>query len=154
MADFQNEEIYIKIVRGPGMGLGISIAGGVGSTPYKGNDESIFISRVGEDGPAGKAGLKVGDKLLSVNQNNLTNGDHMKAVNVLREAGNVVTMVVSREILVPSSQVLIQTTFIVFLLAFLERKLKKNIIFRLQKRKLRMRTLIQPVIRKWRSNLR
>ncbi|CAD5114287.1 DgyrCDS3429 [Dimorphilus gyrociliatus] len=102
--EIQNDELLIKIVRGPGMGLGISIAGGVGSTPYKGNDESIFISRVGEDGPAGKAGLKVGDKLLSVNQHSLTNGDHMKAVNVLREAGNIVTMVVSRECLVPSCQ--------------------------------------------------
>ena len=50
------------------MGLGISIAGGKGSTPYKDQDDGIFISRVTEDGPAGKAGLRVGDKVLSVSR--------------------------------------------------------------------------------------
>ena len=33
-------------------GLGLSIAGGLGSTPYKNNDEGIFISRVTPNGPA------------------------------------------------------------------------------------------------------
>lgn len=40
-------------------GLGLSIAGGVGSTPFKGDDEGIFISRVTEGGPADLAGLRV-----------------------------------------------------------------------------------------------
>ena len=60
------EEVTIQIVRGPGMGLGISIAGGKGSTPYKGEDEGIFISRVTPDGPSGKAGLQMGDKVIAV----------------------------------------------------------------------------------------
>lgn len=42
-----------------GSGLGLSIAGGVGSTPFKGDDEGIFISRVTPGGPADLAGLKV-----------------------------------------------------------------------------------------------
>ena len=33
------EEYTIEIHREPGQGLGISIAGGKGSTPYKGEDE-------------------------------------------------------------------------------------------------------------------
>ena len=37
--DIQEEEVTIKIVREPGTGLGISIAGGIGSTPYRGDDE-------------------------------------------------------------------------------------------------------------------
>ena len=37
-------------------GLGLSIAGGLGSTPYKDNDEGIFISRVTAGGPAAIAG--------------------------------------------------------------------------------------------------
>ena len=45
-------------------GLGLSIAGGRGSTPYKGDDESIFISRVTEAGPAYQAGLRVRWNLL------------------------------------------------------------------------------------------
>lgn len=38
-------EIHIKRTTG---GLGLSIAGGIGSTPFKGDDEGIFISRVTE----------------------------------------------------------------------------------------------------------
>ena len=37
--DYEEEEITIHISRQPGQGLGISIAGGRGSTPFKGNDE-------------------------------------------------------------------------------------------------------------------
>ena len=48
-------------------GLGLSIAGGKGSTPYRGDDEGIFISRVTEGGPAELAGLRVADKLIAVN---------------------------------------------------------------------------------------
>ena len=33
------EELVLKVVRQPGTGLGISIAGGIGSTPFRGNDE-------------------------------------------------------------------------------------------------------------------
>ena len=33
------EEIVIHVLRPPGTGLGISIAGGVGATPYRGDDE-------------------------------------------------------------------------------------------------------------------
>lgn len=37
--DYEEEELTINITRQPGQGLGISIAGGKGSTPFKGNDE-------------------------------------------------------------------------------------------------------------------
>ena len=33
------EKHTLRIIRTPGKGLGISIAGGHGSTPYKGDDE-------------------------------------------------------------------------------------------------------------------
>ncbi|KAK7489162.1 hypothetical protein BaRGS_00019540, partial [Batillaria attramentaria] len=93
----EEEEFTIHILREPGQGLGISIAGGKGSTPYKGEDESVFISRVTEEGPAGKAGIKVGDKLLKVNESSLVDADHYFAVDVLKNSGNDITMVVGRE---------------------------------------------------------
>ncbi|CAG5126325.1 unnamed protein product, partial [Candidula unifasciata] len=80
----QEEELTTYIHREPGQGLGISIAGGKGSTPFRGDDEGIFISRVSEDGPAAKAGILKGDKLLKVNEESLVSADHYKAVEVLR----------------------------------------------------------------------
>ncbi|CAK6967470.1 protein scribble homolog isoform X2 [Scomber scombrus] len=86
----------LNIMRQTG-GLGISIAGGKGSTPYKGDDEGIFISRVSEEGPAARAGVKVGDKLLEVNGVDLHEAEHHTAVEALRSSGATVSMTVLRE---------------------------------------------------------
>ncbi|XP_076307315.1 protein lap4-like isoform X2 [Tachypleus tridentatus] len=78
-------------------GLGLSIAGGKGSTPYKGDDESIFVSRVTEGGPAEKGGLQVGDRILSVNGVSLEMVNHFEAVDILKTIGNNITLEVIRE---------------------------------------------------------
>ncbi|XP_078794597.1 protein scribble homolog isoform X38 [Oryzias latipes] len=95
-ARIEEEEHTLTIVRQTG-GLGISIAGGKGSTPYKGDDEGIFISRVSEEGPAARAGVKVGDKLLEVNGVDLHEAEHHTAVEALRSSGATVSMTVLRE---------------------------------------------------------
>ncbi|XP_075936741.1 protein scribble homolog isoform X18 [Anarhichas minor] len=95
-ARIEEEEHNLTIVRQTG-GLGISIAGGKGSTPYKGDDEGIFISRVSEEGPAARAGVKVGDKLLEVNGVDLHEAEHHTAVEALRSSGATVSMSVLRE---------------------------------------------------------
>ncbi|XP_053913044.1 protein scribble homolog isoform X7 [Cuculus canorus] len=95
-ARIEEEELTLTIVRQTG-GLGISIAGGKGSTPYKGDDEGIFISRVSEEGPAARAGVRVGDKLLEVNGVSLHCAEHHTAVEALRGSGSSVSMTVLRE---------------------------------------------------------
>uniref|UniRef100_A0A8C2I1H8 Protein scribble homolog n=1 Tax=Cyprinus carpio TaxID=7962 RepID=A0A8C2I1H8_CYPCA len=95
-ARIEEEELTLTILRQTG-GLGISIAGGKGSTPYKGDDEGIFISRVSEEGPAARAGVKVGDKLLEVNGVDLHGEEHHTAVEALRSSGAAVVMTVLRE---------------------------------------------------------
>ncbi|XP_069368717.1 protein scribble homolog isoform X30 [Paralichthys olivaceus] len=95
-ARIEEEEHTLTIQRQTG-GLGISIAGGKGSTPYKGDDEGIFISRVSEEGPAARAGIKVGDKLLEVNGVDLNEAEHHTAVEALRSSGASVSMSVLRE---------------------------------------------------------
>ncbi|XP_067258237.1 protein scribble homolog isoform X13 [Chanodichthys erythropterus] len=95
-ARIEEEELTLSILRQTG-GLGISIAGGKGSTPYKGDDEGIFISRVSEEGPAARAGVKVGDKLLEVNGVDLHGAEHHTAVEALRNSGAAVSMTVLRE---------------------------------------------------------
>ncbi|XP_018896338.2 uncharacterized protein [Bemisia tabaci] len=91
------ERIRIEIEKGS-TGLGLSIAGGVGSTPFVGNDDGIFISRVTEGGLAHKSDVRVGDKLLAVNGHSLVKADHYTAVEVLRSAGQTLTFDIIREV--------------------------------------------------------
>ncbi|KAG7309718.1 hypothetical protein JYU34_004211 [Plutella xylostella] len=88
--------IEVRIARAAG-GLGLSIAGGRGSTPYVGDDDGIFISRVTPNGPAYLAGLRVGDKVLSVNGTSVVEVDHYYAVEVLKASGAALTLVVTRD---------------------------------------------------------
>ncbi|XP_058792362.1 protein lap4 isoform X10 [Phymastichus coffea] len=103
--EIREEQYEIHIERTTG-GLGLSIAGGIGSTPFKGDDEGIFISRVTEGGPADLAGLRVGDKVLSVNGTSVISVDHYDAVEVLKACGRVLVLVISREVtrIVPPSE--------------------------------------------------
>ncbi|XP_037638806.1 protein scribble homolog [Sebastes umbrosus] len=77
--------------------LGISIAGGKGSLPYKDHDEGIFISRVNTGGASEKAGVHVGDRLLEVNGLSMQAATHHEAVSALRNAGSCIKMKVLRE---------------------------------------------------------
>ncbi|CAN7998785.1 unnamed protein product, partial [Ixodes hexagonus] len=97
------EERMKIVVERNSMGLGLSVAGGKNSTPFKGDDEGIFISKVTEGGPAERSGLRVGDKILSVNNLSVIDIDHYEAVNALKAAGNRLTMVIARETLRPPS---------------------------------------------------
>lgn len=78
--------------------MGLSIAGGRGSTPFKGDDEGIFISRVTEGGPADYAGLRVGDKVITVNGVSVVDVSHYDAVEVLKASGPVLVLQISREV--------------------------------------------------------
>ncbi|XP_019697619.1 protein lap4 isoform X3 [Harpegnathos saltator] len=95
--EIREEQYEIHIERTTG-GLGLSIAGGKGSTPFKGEDEGIFISKVTEGGPADLAGLRIGDKVISVNGVSVVNVDHYDAVEVLKACGRVLVLVIIREI--------------------------------------------------------
>ncbi|KAF5299202.1 hypothetical protein FQA39_LY02375 [Lamprigera yunnana] len=95
--ELREEKFEIRIERSRAA-LGLSIAGGRGSTPFKGDDEGIFISRVTERGPAELAGLRVGDKVLKVNGVSVLDVSHYDAVEVLKASGAVLLLEVSREV--------------------------------------------------------
>lgn len=97
LTEFRTENYEIHIER-TSAGLGLSIAGGKGSTPFRGDDEGIFISRVTEAGPADLAGLRVGDKVVKVNGVSVIDVDHYQAVEVLKACGAVLVLHISREI--------------------------------------------------------
>uniref|UniRef100_A0A5S6R0M0 PDZ domain-containing protein n=1 Tax=Trichuris muris TaxID=70415 RepID=A0A5S6R0M0_TRIMR len=90
-------EVKTITVRRNDQGLGLSVAGGLGSTPYKDNDASIFISKVVEGGAADLAGLKVGDKVLSVNGRSVVNIEHSRAVEIMKLAGALVHLNLFRD---------------------------------------------------------
>lgn len=95
------EEVIHICLRRETSGLGLSIAGGKESTPYKGEDEGIFVSKVTEGGPSYKAGLRVEDKILKVNDIDMRDIDHYKAVEVLKNAGSVIQLTCMREKRIP-----------------------------------------------------
>ena len=94
------KEIKIEVVKLAG-GLGLSIAGGKESTLYKGK-EGIFVSRVTEGGAAHAAGLRVDDKIISVNNVSLEDVKHYEAVFILKSSGDRFVVVVKREIPIQS----------------------------------------------------
>ncbi|XP_069744198.1 discs large homolog 1-like protein [Narcine bancroftii] len=94
--DNHYEEVSITVHSHMGA-LGISIAGGKESTPYKINDEGIFISKVSKDGPADLAGLQVGDMVLEVNGISLQNVTHREAVHALKNSGTVIKILILRD---------------------------------------------------------
>ncbi|KAJ8013734.1 hypothetical protein DPEC_G00032870 [Dallia pectoralis] len=93
-------QLQIKVC-GQRSSLGISIAGGKGSPPYREHEEGIFISRVSKGGPSEKAGVHVGDRVLEVNGLNMHEVSHHDAVTALRNAGSCIKMKVMRKKAVP-----------------------------------------------------
>ncbi|XP_033006855.1 disks large homolog 1 isoform X2 [Lacerta agilis] len=92
-ADFEYEEITLE--RG-NSGLGFSIAGGT-DNPHIGDDSSIFITKIIPGGAAAQDGrLRVNDCILRVNEVDVRDVTHSKAVEALKEAGSVVRLHVKR----------------------------------------------------------
>nr|XP_021484412.1 synaptojanin-2-binding protein-like [Meriones unguiculatus] len=73
-------------------GLGFNIVGGT-DQQYVSNDSGIYVSRIKEDGAAARDGrLQEGDKILSVNGQDLKNLLHQDAVDLFRNAGYAVSL--------------------------------------------------------------
>lgn len=79
-------DILVRRSKNHKPGLGLSIAGGKDTPPFKDNDEGIFVSKVIRGGPAEAAGVKLGDKILAVNNNSFYDGiTHQKAVDIFKK---------------------------------------------------------------------
>ncbi|XP_028972055.2 discs large homolog 1-like protein isoform X24 [Esox lucius] len=92
-ADYEYEEITLE--RG-NSGLGFSIAGGT-DNPHIGEDPSIFITKVIPGGAAAQDGrLRVNDVILRVNEADVRDVTHSRAVEALKEAGSLVRLYVRR----------------------------------------------------------
>uniref|UniRef100_A0A2C9LD73 PDZ domain-containing protein n=1 Tax=Biomphalaria glabrata TaxID=6526 RepID=A0A2C9LD73_BIOGL len=76
------EDITIVKAGGP---LGLSIVGGVdhSSQPFGGDEPGVFVSKIVKDGAASKTSLRIGDRILSVNNKDLKHATHEEAVMAL-----------------------------------------------------------------------
>ncbi|CEF70396.1 PDZ domain and Leucine-rich repeat and Leucine-rich repeat, typical subtype and Leucine rich repeat 4-containing protein [Strongyloides ratti] len=87
----------IRVKRDDNKSIGLTIAGGIECTPYKENDSGIFISKLAHDGPAMTAGLKVGDKILRVNDIDVQNIRHEQFIECMKCAGDVFILTIQRD---------------------------------------------------------
>eukprot|EP00062_Callorhinchus_milii_P001994 gi/632937730/ref/XP_007900822.1/ PREDICTED: disks large homolog 2 isoform X7 [Callorhinchus milii] len=91
--EYEFEEITLE--RG-NSGLGFSIAGGI-DNPHIGDDPGIFITKIIPGGAAAEDGrLRVNDCILQVNEADVSEVSHSRAVEALKEAGCIVQLYVRR----------------------------------------------------------
>ncbi|XP_026578038.1 disks large homolog 1 isoform X6 [Pseudonaja textilis] len=92
-AEYEYEEITLE--RG-NSGLGFSIAGGT-DNPHVEDDSGVFITKIIPGGAAAQDGrLRVNDCILRVNEVDVHDVTHGKAVEALKEAGSMVRLSVKR----------------------------------------------------------
>lgn len=79
---FPIEVVTIVKAGGP---LGLSIVGGSdhSSHPFGMEEPGVFVSKIVPDGAASKTKLKIGDRILSVNNRDVTSATHQEAVMLL-----------------------------------------------------------------------
>ncbi|RZF42526.1 hypothetical protein LSTR_LSTR004445 [Laodelphax striatellus] len=92
----------VTLTRVPGYGFGIAVSGGRDNPHFTNGDPSIAISDVLKAGPA-EGKLLVNDRIMSANGQSLENVEYATAVQVLRDSGNTVALVVRRRVVLPLS---------------------------------------------------
>ncbi|XP_069976901.1 tight junction protein ZO-1 isoform X15 [Penaeus vannamei] len=92
----------VTLTRVPGYGFGIAVSGGRDNPHFTNGDPSIAISDVLKAGPA-EGKLQINDRLISANSISLENVDYARAVQVLRDSGAAVQLVVKRRIVLPAA---------------------------------------------------
>ncbi|VDO45342.1 unnamed protein product, partial [Onchocerca flexuosa] len=80
--------------------LGLSIVGGSdhSSHPFGINAPGVFISKITQNSPAGRSQrLRIGDRILSVNNINIRTAKHQTAVEALKQSDRTVRLLVIHE---------------------------------------------------------
>ena len=92
-----SKEMVIVMVRRSDEKLGLSISGGLGSTPYKSDDEGVFVSKIATGGVAELSGLFKNDKILEVNGNSCLCATHQEIVEHMNAAASFINLKILRE---------------------------------------------------------
>ena len=92
---------HITLQRVPNYGFGIAVSGGRDNPHFTNGDPSIAISDVLKGGPA-EGKLMINDRVISAGGASLEGVDYATAVQVLRDSGHSVNLVVKRRVVLPS----------------------------------------------------
>merc|ERR1712083_271047 len=92
----------VLLERVPGYGFGIAVSGGRDNPHFTNGDPSMGISDVLKSGPA-EGKLLINDRVISANNISLEGVDYATAVQVLRDSGQSVNLVVKRRLVLPPS---------------------------------------------------
>ncbi|XP_035706927.1 tight junction protein ZO-1-like [Folsomia candida] len=88
----------ISLTRVPGYGFGIAVSGGSDNPHFANGDPAIAISDVLKGGPA-EGKLQINDRIITANSIKLENVDYGTAVQVLRDSGPSVVLIIKRRII-------------------------------------------------------
>ncbi|XP_071033804.1 tight junction protein ZO-1 isoform X2 [Parasteatoda tepidariorum] len=92
----------VVLTRLQGYGFGIAVSGGKDNPNFANGDPSIAISDVLKAGPA-EGKLRINDRVISANGVSLENVDYATAVQILRECGPTVNLVIKRRVVLPAN---------------------------------------------------
>jgi hypothetical protein len=95
-SEYPVEEIKIMKCNGA-MGLSIVGGGNIACHPFGIERPGIFISKIVPDGPASRTNLRVGDRLLRVNNIDVTQLSHDECVDELKRNPHQVNLFVSHD---------------------------------------------------------
>ncbi|XP_070178925.1 tight junction protein ZO-1-like isoform X2 [Littorina saxatilis] len=96
-------QIYkVTLQRVANYGFGIAVSGGYDSVHFASGDPSVAISDVLKAGPA-EGRLQLNDRIISVNGISLENVNHSTAIQVLKNSGDSVHLVVRRRVVMPTA---------------------------------------------------
>ncbi|KAK5641793.1 hypothetical protein RI129_010340 [Pyrocoelia pectoralis] len=87
----------VTVTRVQGYGFGIAVSGGRDNPHFASGDPSIAVSDVLASGPAERL-LHVNDRIITVNGISLQNVDYATAVQVLRDSGDTVVLLIKRRV--------------------------------------------------------
>ncbi|CAH8447817.1 unnamed protein product [Dicrocoelium dendriticum] len=90
------ELVTVRLNGGP---LGLAIYGGsdINCLPFSDKEPGIFISKISTDGAAQHTGLRVGDRILRVNDIDLRNATHDEAVRALVQVSKEIKLEIRRD---------------------------------------------------------
>ncbi|CAF1460887.1 unnamed protein product, partial [Rotaria magnacalcarata] len=90
------EEIRVEKGNGP---MGLSIVGGIDQAcpPFGIEQRGVFVSKILPNGSASRTSLRIGDRILEVNNRVVSQATHLEAVQALLQPSNEVILVVRHE---------------------------------------------------------